>query len=308
MEASWLYEGTVMSKNFLRRSLLYIPGSSVKMLKKVAVVDADAVILDLEDSVSPAEKYQARENVSRILQEGKCDGKEYMVRINGIDTLWGIHDLLSIMPCRPDAIILPKADEKSILAADTIMSALEAHHSMERDSIKLIPLLETAYAIINAYHVLGSAVRIDGVQLGGEDLAKELEIARTSTGEELMFARQNLVLAGKARKIDVLDTPFTHINDLDGLKKDASIAKSIGFSGKVCVHPVHIDLINEIFSPSVAEVNKAKALVEEYEASIREGRGACSYGGEMVDTPVAERAKRILEDAERIHRCGRNGA
>lgn len=290
-----------MSTKFLRRSLLYVPGSSLKMLGKAETMTSDAVIMDLEDSVSPTEKVQARENVAVVLREKKIRGKETIVRINGMDTLWGIQDLLTLIPLRPDAIILPKADDRSIITADTIMSAIESQYSMEENSIKLIPLFETTYSIVNAYTVLGSASRIDGVQLGGEDLTKEQEIVRTSTGEEILYARQHLAMAARAKKIDIIDTPFTAIEDMDGLKNDSILVKAIGFTGKTCIHPAHINTINDVFSPSETEISQSQKIVEAYEESKREGRGACVLHGKMIDVPVAQRAKQILIKADRIY-------
>lgn len=290
-----------MSTKFLRRSLLYVPASSIKMLNKAETIVSDAVILDLEDSVSPSEKTKARDNVAIVLREKKILGKEVIVRINAVDTIWGIQDLMTLAPLGPDAIILPKADDRSLVTADMIISAIEERCTTDQDLIKLIPLFETTNSIVNAYNILGSTSRIDGVQLGGEDLTKELEIARTSTGEEILYARQHLAMSAKARKIDIIDTPFTDISDLDGLQKDALLVKSLGFTGKACIHPTHITMINEVFSPSEEEICHAKDIVEAYEESQREGFGACVVNGKMVDIPVAQRAKGILIKADRIH-------
>ena len=289
-----------MNKKFLRRSLLYIPGSSLKMIGKAAGVTSDAVIFDLEDAVSISEKEQARQNVVSVLPDLIGHGKEILVRVNAMDTLWGYQDLLEVIPMRPDAIILPKADEKGITTADSLISSIERAQGMEVGVVKLIPLFETTYAIANAYQILGTAERIDGVQLGAEDLTKEQEISRTAGGAEILYARQHLAMAACARKIDIIDTPFTGIRDMEGLLSDAKFVKSIGFTGKTCIHPSHIETINTVFSPTEQEIETARGVVNALAEAAAAGKGACMYQGKMVDAPVAERASRILAKAEQI--------
>lgn len=292
-----------MKKQFARRSLLYIPGSSQKMLNKAKDIQADAVILDLEDAVSMAEKDQARENVAQILPELCGKEKEIIVRINAADTYWCYQDVAAVAPKGINAVVVPKADEKSLIAVDLLLGAVERENGMEPGSVGMIPLFETTYAIANAYQVLGAAARIDGVQLGAEDLTKEQEIVRTSQGAEILYARQQLAMAAKARGIDILDTPYVNIHDLDGLRADTELVKSIGFTGKTCIHPSHIAPINQVFSPTEAEIAYARGVVEAFEASVKEGKGACMYENKMIDKPVAERAQRLLNKAARMSLC-----
>lgn len=293
-----------MSDKFLRRSLLYVPGSSQKMISKAQTITADAVIFDLEDAVSISEKDQARDNVTRALSEMKNSGKEIIVRINAMDTLWGYKDIMAIASLYPDAIILPKANENSLITADMMLGAMEKELGAELYTIKLIPLFETTYSIANAYQVLGATPRIDGVQLGAEDLTKEQEITRTTSGAEILYARQQLAMAARARCIDIIDTPYTGIKDLDGLKKDTELVKSIGFTGKTCIHPTHIEVINEVFSPTAEEIENANGILAAFEEAINDGKSACMYKNKMVDAPVAERAERIIKKAKRIQTQG----
>ena len=293
-----------MSDKFLRRSLLYVPGSSQKMISKAQTITADAVIFDLEDAVSISEKDQARDNVTRALSEMKNSGKEIIVRINAMDTLWGYKDIMAIASLYPDAIILPKANENSLITADMMLGAMEKELGAELYTIKLIPLFETTYSIANAYQVLGATPRIDGVQLGAEDLTKEQEITRTTSGAEILYARQQLAMAARARCIDIIDTPYTGIKDLDGLKKDTELVKSIGFTGKTCIHPTHIEVINEVFSPTAEEIENANGILAAFEEAINDGKCACMYKNKMVDAPVAERAERIIKKAKRIQTQG----
>lgn len=289
-----------MSRKFVRRSLLYIPGSSEKMLSKAADMASDAVILELEDAVSIAEKDMARKLVISCLGKLKGIKKEVIVRVNAMDTIWGIKDILGVAKCAPDAIIVPKADEKAVIMADGLLGAAEKEAGLEPGSISMIPLFETAYSISNPLAILSASDRIDGVQLGGEDLTKEQEITRTFEGEEIRYARQQVAMAARARNIDIIDTPFTGIRDMEGLRRDAGTAKQIGYTGKACIHPAHIAVINEVFSPTPEEVEYSRGILKAYEAGVQEGKGAVMYQNKMIDAPIAERAKRILRKAERI--------
>ena len=289
-----------MRSKFIRRSLLYIPGSSMKMLQKAVVLHPDAVILDLEDAVSIAEKDTARAQVVQMLPEIKKTGKEVLVRVNGMDTQWGIDDLQAIIPCRPDAIVLPKASRRFVIAADCMMSMLEQKYGMEQDAVGLVPLFETTEAIMTGYEILGLCSRINGVQFGAEDLTKELEIGRTAAGDEVYYAREQLIFAARARGVDPLDTPFTDVKDLQALEQDVQKAKAMGFTGKTCIHPSHIETINRVYTPSEAEVTRARGIVEAMDAAAAAGKGACMYENKMVDAPVAARAARLVDKAARI--------
>lgn len=292
-----------MSQKFARRSLLYMPGSSLKMLGKAKSATSDAVILDLEDAVSMDEKDAARQNVVDMLPEILTGGKEVIVRINAADTIWCYKDILAVVPCGIHAVVVPKADELALIAVDMLLTAMEKELGIAHGTIKMIPLFETAYAIANPYAVLGAAARIDGAQLGAEDLTKEQEIVRTMQGDEILYARHQLAMAARARGLDILDTPFTAIADLDGLRADAQLVKSIGFTGKTCIHPSHIATINEVFSPSPAEIAFARGVTDAYRAGVAAGKGACMYENKMIDKPVAERSQKLLEKAARLGIC-----
>lgn len=289
-----------MASKYARRSLLYMPGSSMKMLQKAVTLQPDAVILDLEDAVSISEKELARRQVVEMLPQIKASGKEVLVRVNGMDTSWGVEDLQAVVPCRPDAVVLPKANRQYILTADCILSALEKKHGLPENSIGMVPLFETTEAIVTGYEILGLCQRINGVQFGAEDLTKEMEIPRTPSGEEIRYAREQLIFAARARGIDSLDTPFTGVKDLEGLEKDVANAKAMGFTGKTCIHPSHIDTIHRLFTPTEEEVARARGIVAAMEEAVAQGKGACMYENKMVDAPVAERARKVVEKAERI--------
>lgn len=289
-----------MGTKSVRRSLLYMPGSSMKMLQKAVTLQPDAVILDLEDAVSIAEKELARSQVVEMLPKILESGKEVLVRVNGMDTPWGVEDLMAIVPCRPDGIVLPKASRQYVLTADCILTMLEKKHHLEPNSIGMVPLFETTDAIVNGYELLGLCPRINGVQFGAEDLTKEMEISRTVGGDEIRYAREQLIFAARARGIDSLDTPFTDVKNLDALRKDVEAIRAMGFTGKTCIHPSHIETIHQVFTPTEEEVANARGIVAAMAEAVAQGKGACMYQNKMVDAPVAERAQRLVDKAERI--------
>jgi citrate lyase subunit beta/citryl-CoA lyase len=265
------------------------------MIEKAQHVMADGVIFDLEDAVSLSEKEQARENVKNAISSYKGIKKEWIVRVNGMDTAFGIRDILAMAQVWPDALIVPKADEASLIIADRLLTVLEREAGVSIGSVGLVPLIETTAGIVRIDAILGVTPRINGVQLGAEDLTKEQGITRTQEGLEIQHARCVLAMAACAHGIDIFDTPFTGIDDLEGLRKDTVQAREIGFTGKTCIHPKHIEIINDVFSPEPEVVDRARRLVEAFDAAVREGKGACMFEGKMVDPPIAERAKKIIE-------------
>ncbi len=288
------------NRTSLRRSLLYVPGSSSRMIAKSLQIDADAIIFDLEDSVSPSEKEDARKRVAEAIGPAKETGKEIVVRVNLVGSHFGLHDIMEIVPHAPDTLIIPKADEPAIVTADTTVGAIETQLGWEPGTIKFIPLMETAGSIPNAVAIVNAATRIDGLQFGAEDLTKELGIVRTDTGDELQHARSVLTFAGRASGIDVIDSPFVAIADVSGLIAETRRVKALGMTGKTCIHPDQVAVVNEVFSPTPEEIVEARRIVEAFDQSLREGKGACSLDGKMIDTPVAERARQIIGKAELI--------
>jgi citrate lyase subunit beta/citryl-CoA lyase len=294
-----------MNRISLRRSLLYVPGSSLKMIAKSLEVEADGIIFDLEDSVSWQEKENARKNVIEAIGRAKETGKEIIVRINVVNSHLGIHDILEIVPQEPDAIIIPKAEVASIITANTMIGAIEREMGWDVNKIHLIPLMETADSIVNASKIVSAASRVHGLQFGAEDLTKELGIIRTSGGDELQHARSVLVFVGRARGIDIIDSPFVDFANAPGLIAETKRVKALGMTGKTCIHPNQVAVVNDLFSPAPEEVIRARRVVEAFELSIKQGKGACTLDGKMIDNPVAERARQIIRKATLI-RMGLN--
>ena len=285
----------------MRRSLLFLPGNTPNMLINGSCLGADAVIFDLEDAVSPAEKDAARILVRNTMTDMDFRGCETIVRINGIDTPYWQEDLDEVMPCRPNLILLPKTGTAAdIQTADDYMTQVEQRLGLAPNTVGLVALIETALGVENAFAVASASPRVTALFLGAEDLTADLQCKRTKESREIEYARTRLVVAARAAGVDVYDTPFTSIEDMDGLLQDALTAKSLGFSGKAVIHPKHVDTVNRVFSPSEKEIHYAQEVFAAIEEAKKLGKGAISLHGKMIDAPIAQRARRVLEAMEEI--------
>ena len=280
------------------RSMLFLPGNNPNMLINGNCLGADAVIFDLEDAVAPAEKTAARvlvRNTMRYLDFGTC-GR--IVRINSVDTPYWQKDLDLIMPYKPDLILLPKTSSAwEAQEADRYMTALEEKLGMEPNTVGLMPLIETAMGVENAFSIATAAQRVKALFLGAEDLTADLRCKRTKEGREIEYARTRLVVAARAANIDVFDTPFTDVNDDEGIVVDAELAKALGFSGKASISPRHVEVINRVFSPTMAEIDYAYEVIEAIRIAKEQGKGAISLRGKMIDAPIVARAERTISMA-----------
>lgn len=285
----------------MRRTMLFIPGNNPNMIVNGGLLGSDSLIFDLEDAVSPDEKDAARElvkNALTTLNFGKC---ELIVRINGLDTPYWMEDLKAILPLKPAAIMPPKVSgAEYIKTLDNALTELEAQLGLPNGQTKILALLETAQGVENAYAIASASPRMVGLFLGAEDLTADLRCRRTKESQEILYARGRLVCAARAAGIEVYDTPFTDVRDLEGLEADASFAKGLGFSGKACISPAHVATVNRVFSPSQAEIDYAKDVFEAIAEAKRQGKGAISLRGKMIDAPIVQRARMVLQTAAEI--------
>ena len=285
----------------MRRSMLFLPGNTPNMLINAGCLGADAVIFDLEDAVAPAEKDAARILVRNTLRHSDLSGCDVIVRINSVDTDFWKSDIDLILPKKPDVILLPKSSTPAdVLMADAYMSEVEAKLGIENGSVALMPLIETALGVENAYAIASSTQRICALFLGAEDLTADLRCKRTKEGREIEYARQRLVVAARAAGVDVYDTPFTDVNDDEGIVIDAKLAKSFGFTGKASISPRHVEVINEVFSPTLAEIDYAYEVLEAISLAKKQGKGAVSLYGKMIDAPIVARAEQTIAMAEAL--------
>ncbi|MGI6782914.1 MAG: HpcH/HpaI aldolase/citrate lyase family protein [Aminivibrio sp.] len=279
-----------------RRSLLYIPGNNPGMIQNCAIYGADGVLLDLEDSISLAEKDSARKLVKYALKTLDFGSVERVVRINGADTPFFEADLEEVVPARPDAVRIPKIESAGdVRAADEIISRIERESGLEPGSVRIHAMLETARAIVDAPAIAASSKRILGLTIGGQDLAADIGVRVTREGSELLYARGAVVMAAKAFGLLAFDTVYTDIEDEAGLREQAKLAVSLGFSGKAAIHPSQIAIIHEAFTPPVKEVRKAARIVRGAREAEEKGLGVLAVDGKMVDAPVVAQALRTLE-------------
>ena len=285
----------------MRRSMLFLPGNNPNLLINGNCLGADAVIFDLEDAVSPAEKDAARilvRNTMRYMDFGTC---EMIVRINSIDTPYWQADIDAIAPYKPSLILLPKTgSEADALAADEYLTKVEEKLGMERNTIGLMPLIETAMGVENSFKIASCTKRVQALFLGAEDLTADLQCQRTKESREIEYARTRLVVAARAAGVAVYDTPFTDVNDDEGIWTDARVAKALGFSGKASISPRHVDVINQVFSPTQKEIDYAYEVMEAIELAKSQGKGAISLHGKMIDAPIVTRAQQTISMAEAL--------
>ena len=285
------------------RSLLFLPGNTPKMLEKGPFLEADALILDLEDAVSPREKDAARVLVRNALRVVDFRGKDIIVRINapGLDSAWQ-EDIREIVLPGLTMIMIPKTEDGETIrqVAEKIGTA-EKERGIPTGNIRLIPLIETCRGIEHAYEIATASQRIYGLFLGAEDLTADMRCKRTREGSEILFARMALLNAARAAGVEAFDTPFTDVNDLDGLQADAQQARGYGYSGKASISPRHLEIINQVFSPSAEEIQYAREVVEAIEAAEKSGKGVVAVRGQMVDKPVGLRARQTLDLARQIN-------
>ena len=283
------------------RSMLFLPGNTPNIIINGAILGADAVILDLEDAVAPAEKDSARilvRNAIRYMGFGACD---VIVRINAIDTPFWQKDLDAIIPQKPAMIMPPKVScAQDVLAVDAYISRLEEKLGLEKNTVALIPLIETALGVENAFAIASATKRVKAIFLGGEDLTADLHCKRTKEGNEINYARCRMVCAARAAGIEVYDTPFTDVNDDEGIYTDALYAKSLGFTGKSAISPRHVNAINEVFSPSPKDIDYAYEVMEAIRVAKEQGKGAVALRGKMIDAPIVARAQQTIAMAEAL--------
>ena len=286
------------AKDRLRVTRLYLPGSEPKYFVNAALYRPDAVILDLEDSVHAAEKDGARimvRNALRTVDFGPC---ERMLRINQLPL--GLEDLDEVVPEGPDVLLLPKIEDASqVVEVDRRVSEIARRTGMQRP-VWLMPILESALGVENAFAIATASERICAMTIGLEDYTADLGVPKTTTGEESLFARMRLVNVSKAARVQAIDSVYGDVGDLEGLERWARQSRAMGFEGMGSVHPSQIAVVRQAFAPSPAEIEKALAIVGAYEEARQKGLGVVSLGSKMIDAPVVERALKLVARAQRM--------
>lgn len=284
------------AKDRMRRSRLYLPGNEPKYFINAALHGPDAVILDLEDSVHHAEKDSARILVRNTLRAVDFGGCERMVRINQLPL--GSKDVEEVAPELPDLILIPKVETADQVAAvDREIRRVVLQSGHDGHTIWLMPILESALGIENAFEIAKASDRVVALTIGLEDYTADLGVIKTREGAETLYARQRLVNAAKAAGIQAIDSVYGDIGDMDGLREWGKKSYAMGYEGMGCIHPLQIPVIHEVFAPSQAEIDKALKVVAAFEDAQARGLGVVSVGSKMIDAPVVHRAVKLVARA-----------
>ena len=278
-----------------RRSVLYMPGANTRALEKAKSLAADSLILDLEDAVAPNAKATARANIHAALELG-FGYREAVVRINSLNTAWGLDDLKNFAKSKADAIVLPKVESaEQVQEVATLLKQMNAPASMT-----IWAMIETPMAIFRLQEIAGSHPLLEALVLGTSDLVKDLHARHTPNRVETQTALSLSVLAARAYGLCVLDGVHLSLDDEAGFKQSCIQGRDMGFDGKTLIHPNQIALANEIFGPSAAEVAEAQDRITAYEAAIKSGAGIAVLNGKLIEELHIQDAKRILALASAI--------
>ena len=285
----------------LIRSLVFVPGNRANMLERAKEFPADIIMVDLEDSVPPEEKVNARNLAIEWVPKLRALGHRVLVRVNSLDTGLTRDELTAVVSPDLAGISLGKVESpQDVRDVASILMSLERSVGIEPGQVKIIPWIENARALVGAYQIATASDRIVGIAFGGEDYTDDMGLERTDTGEEIYFPRATVAVAARAARVASLDSPYVLFRNSDGLRADAGQARKLGFTGKFAIHPAQIDIINELFSPSDEELAYAQKVVDAWNEAETQGRGSADLDGRMIDVPVIKRAQNLLALAESI--------
>ncbi|MCS2163551.1 aldolase/citrate lyase family protein [Scandinavium sp. H11S7] len=282
-------------KQRTRRSMLFVPGANAAMVSNAFIYPADALMFDLEDSVALREKDAARRLVFHALQHPLYQEVETIVRVNALDSEYGLQDLNAVVRGGADIVRLPKTDTpQDVLDVEAEILCIERECGREPGSTGLLAAIESPLGITQATAIAFASPRLIGIALGAEDYVRNLRTERSAEGTELLFARCAILQAARAAGIQAFDTVYSDANNDAGFLHEAAHIKQLGFDGKSLINPRQIDLLHNLFAPTQQEVDHARLVIDAAEASAREGRGVVSLNGKMVDQPIIERARVVL--------------
>ncbi|HDX9083222.1 TPA: citrate (pro-3S)-lyase subunit beta [Klebsiella oxytoca] len=286
-------------KNRLRRSMLFIPGANAAMLSNAFIYPADALMFDLEDAVAVREKDAARRLVYHTLQHPLYRDIETIVRVNALDSQWGIDDLEAVVRAGVDIVRLPKTDTaEDVIAMEKEIARIERDCGRQPGSTGMLAAIESAKGILQAPAIAQASPRLIGIALGAEDYVRDIRTERSADGIELLFARCTILQAARAAGIQAFDTVYSDANNEAGFLQEAEHIKQLGFDGKSLVNPRQITLLHNLYAPTQKDVDHARRVVEAAKAAEREGLGVVSLNGKMIDSPIIARAHLVLSRAE----------
>ena len=285
----------------LRRSMLFVPGNNPGMIRDAHIYGSDSIMFDLEDSVSVLEKDTARFLVYSALTTLHYGKKELVVRINDLNSKLGIDDLEAIVRAQPHVIRLPKTENANdVIQCEKEIERIEREAGIEVGKTRMMAAIESAEGVLNAKEIAFSSKRLIGIALGAEDYVTDLRTTRSPEGIELLFARSMIVNAARAAGIAALDTVYSDVNNEEGFIAEATLIKKLGFDGKSIINPRQIEPLHRVFTPTEKDIIKAKAIMEAIAEAELRGSGVASLNGKMIDKPVVERARYMIERASSL--------
>ena len=289
---------TPEQKSRTRRSMLFVPGSNAAMLSNSFIYKADALMFDLEDSVVLREKDTARRLVYHALQHPLYQDIETIVRVNALDSAFGVADLEAVVRGGANIVRLPKTDTaQDVLDIENEILRIEKSCGREEGSTGLLAAIESPMGITQAVNIAHSSPRLIGIALGAEDYVRNLRTERSPDGVELLYARCAILQAARSAGIQAFDTVYSDANNEQGFLKEAALIKQLGFDGKSLINPRQIELLHNLYAPTQKEVDHAQRVVDAADAAALEGKGVVSLNGKMVDGPVIDRARLVLSRA-----------
>ena len=278
----------------LRRTMMFLPGSNVAMLRDAALYGADSIMFDLEDSVSLKEKDSARTLVHFALKTFDYSKVETVVRINSLDAN-GDLDVEAAVLGGVNVIRLPKTENaQDIVDVEEIITKVEKENGIPVGTTKMMAAIESAEGVLNCREIAKSSSRLIGIALGAEDYVTNMKTRRYPDGQELSFARNMILHAARAAGIAAIDTVYSDIDNTEGFQREVSLIKQLGFDGKSVINPRQIPLVNEIYKPTEKEINNAMDVIQGIREAEAKGSGVISVNGKMVDKPIVERAERVI--------------
>ena len=278
----------------LRRTMMFVPGNNPGMMADAHIYGPDSIMLDLEDSVSMMEKDTARLLVYNALKTIDYGDTEMVVRINPLNTPYGKKDIEAVVKAAVHVVRTPKTE-----TADEVREVEAEIEKVEREigaegRTRIMAAIESALGVVNAYDIAISSPRMMGIALGAEDYCANLKTQRSKEGDELRLARETIVVAARAAGIDALDTVFSNLNDMETFRREVEYIKTLGFDGKSIINPRQIEVVNEVFTPTEKDIEKAKAIVAAIKEAEKKGSGVIALNGKMIDRPVVIRAERTI--------------
>ena len=283
----------------LRRSMLFVPGSNAAMISNTFIYKPDSIMFDLEDAVALKEKDSARILVAHALQHPLYHEIETVVRVNPLDSEFGLADLNAVVRAGVDVVRMPKTETaQDVIDMDNAITEIEKACGREVGSTLMLAAIESPLGITQANQIATASKRLIGIALGAEDYVRNLKTERSPEGIELLFARCSILQAARAAGIQAFDTVYSNANNEEGFLKEAALIKQLGFDGKSLVNPRQIELLHNLFAPTQKDVEQAQKIIEAAEEAERNGLGVVSLNGKMIDAPIIDRARLVLERAK----------